>query len=228
MKRSAQPLPSGSRTKVGELWIPKNRSSFWNTLERSAPPWSWRSHRPWRSPQPTRDRVRECLGGSLRDLQTVAVPGNVDPNAFGCGMLHWEFAPSDESDAAPVSRKRNRWGPESTPDLLRLPRSAYILPPPTHPLSPISVTQLRFPQSPSMATAAKPVLPTAKLLDCSFGLCGHRYASRAPEQADTGTPFRQRKASGLMGAPQTKVARVKEAGMATEAQNLDFEIHPHP
>jgi hypothetical protein len=30
MKRSAQPLPSGARTKAGELAMPRNSSSFWN------------------------------------------------------------------------------------------------------------------------------------------------------------------------------------------------------
>ena len=34
MKRSATPLPSGSRTKLGELSIPKNATSCWKSSAR--------------------------------------------------------------------------------------------------------------------------------------------------------------------------------------------------
>ncbi len=33
MKRSAQPLPSGARTKAGELSIPRKRSSAWKASD---------------------------------------------------------------------------------------------------------------------------------------------------------------------------------------------------
>src|SRR3954466_8168362 len=46
MKRSAQPLPSGARTKAGELSAPRERSSFWKSPALYCEPWSWRTARP--------------------------------------------------------------------------------------------------------------------------------------------------------------------------------------
>ena len=40
MKRSATPLPSGARTKLGELSIPKNAVSCWKSAAREFDPWS--------------------------------------------------------------------------------------------------------------------------------------------------------------------------------------------
>ena len=40
MKRSATPLPSGSRTKLGELSMPKNAISCWKSSAREFDPWS--------------------------------------------------------------------------------------------------------------------------------------------------------------------------------------------
>src|SRR5690349_9861306 len=66
MNRSAQPLPSGSRTKAGELSTPRKRISprkWWLTYWL---PWSWRSRRPAATPlpkAPKRSRTA-CLTGS--------------------------------------------------------------------------------------------------------------------------------------------------------------------
>src|SRR3954453_20142410 len=46
MNRSAQPLPSGSRTKAGELSMPRKRLSAWKSWLTYRLPWSWRSRRP--------------------------------------------------------------------------------------------------------------------------------------------------------------------------------------
>src|SRR3954465_3858654 len=46
MKRSAQPFPSGARTKAGELSMPRKRSSFWKSRAMYWLPWSWRTERP--------------------------------------------------------------------------------------------------------------------------------------------------------------------------------------
>src|SRR4051812_11811656 len=46
MKRSAQPLPSGARTKAGELSAPRKRSSLWKSRAMYCEPWSWRTARP--------------------------------------------------------------------------------------------------------------------------------------------------------------------------------------
>ncbi len=52
MKRSATPLPSGARTKLGELSIPKNATSCWKSSARSFEPWSWRRRSPSATPSP--------------------------------------------------------------------------------------------------------------------------------------------------------------------------------
>src|SRR3712207_3206825 len=46
MKRSAQPLPSGARTKAGELSMPRKRSSFRKASDMYCEPWSCRTARP--------------------------------------------------------------------------------------------------------------------------------------------------------------------------------------
>ena len=43
MKRSATPLPSGSRTQLGELSMPKKETSCWKSSARELEPWSCRS-----------------------------------------------------------------------------------------------------------------------------------------------------------------------------------------
>ena len=40
MNRSAQPLPSGARTKAGELSMPRNAISFWKWSDMYCEPWS--------------------------------------------------------------------------------------------------------------------------------------------------------------------------------------------
>src|SRR3954451_11311073 len=46
MKRSAQPLPSGSRTNAGEFSMPRKRISAWKSWLTYWQPWSWRRARP--------------------------------------------------------------------------------------------------------------------------------------------------------------------------------------
>ena len=52
MKRSATPLPSGSRTKLGELSMPKKATSCWTSSARELEPWSCRSRNPRATPSP--------------------------------------------------------------------------------------------------------------------------------------------------------------------------------
>src|SRR3954470_14991843 len=66
MKRSAQPLPSGSRTNAGELSMPRKRISAWKSWLTYWLPWSWRSRRPAGTSSanaPQRSRTA-CLTGS--------------------------------------------------------------------------------------------------------------------------------------------------------------------
>src|SRR4051794_8861847 len=66
MNRSAQPLPSGSRTNAGELSMPRKRVSAWKSWLTYWLPWSWRSCRPAATSlanAPQRSRTA-CLTGS--------------------------------------------------------------------------------------------------------------------------------------------------------------------
>src|SRR4051812_46656107 len=66
MNRSAQPLPSGSRTNAGELSMPRKRISAWRSWLTYWLPWSWRSCRPAATSlanAPQRSRTA-CLTGS--------------------------------------------------------------------------------------------------------------------------------------------------------------------
>src|SRR3954463_9895689 len=76
MNRSAQPLPSGSRTKAGELSMPRKRISDWKWWLTYWLPWSWRSRRPAATSlakAPKRSRTA-CLTGS-RAPQPAAPAG---------------------------------------------------------------------------------------------------------------------------------------------------------
>src|SRR5436305_13019758 len=88
MKRSAQPLPSGARTKAGELSAPKKRSSFWKSPAMYCEPWSWRTARP------RADILREpaevaphALAERLQGLGAVRVEGGVDADALGRAVI---------------------------------------------------------------------------------------------------------------------------------------------
>src|SRR4051812_18344009 len=66
MNRSAQPLPSGSRTNAGELSMPRKRTSAWKWWLTYWLPWSGRSRRPVATSSanaPQRSRTA-CLTGS--------------------------------------------------------------------------------------------------------------------------------------------------------------------
>src|SRR3954470_3771305 len=66
MNRSAQPLPSGSRTNAGELSMPRKRISARKSWLTYRLPWSWRSRRPAATSlatAPQRSRTA-CLTGS--------------------------------------------------------------------------------------------------------------------------------------------------------------------
>ena len=64
--RSAQPLPSGSRTNAGELSMPRKRISAWKSWLTYWLPWSWRSRRPAAIPlaKPPWHWRTACLTGS--------------------------------------------------------------------------------------------------------------------------------------------------------------------
>ena len=83
VKPPAHPLPSSSRAKAGELWIPRNLSSLWNMSERSALPWPWLSDRSVATPPHIRQSVLVCRGGSLRVLRNGRILCGVDPDTFG-------------------------------------------------------------------------------------------------------------------------------------------------
>ena len=74
MKRSAQPFPSGARTKAGELSMPTKASSFWKASDNlQVRDWPWR---------PEDRRMAQ-----LASLYWVNFAKTVDPN--GPGLPHW-------------------------------------------------------------------------------------------------------------------------------------------
>ena len=64
MNRSAQPLPSGARTKAGELSMPRKASSFWKWSDMYCEPWSWRTPGRGRRRRRTRRSGAAHPGGS--------------------------------------------------------------------------------------------------------------------------------------------------------------------
>src|SRR5215218_8935943 len=80
MKRSAQPLPSGSRTKAGELSRPRKRASAWKSWLTYWLPWSWRSRRGSdgrpAGPAPGPQAVRVAAGVDAQALRGAVVDGD--------------------------------------------------------------------------------------------------------------------------------------------------------
>src|SRR3954467_5855227 len=101
MNRSAQPLPSGSRTKAGELSMPRKRISAWKWWLTYWLPWSWRSRGPGGAPfakRPKRPRPAplgeraEALAHRLLDrlerLKTIGATTGMDTDAFGRAVVN--------------------------------------------------------------------------------------------------------------------------------------------
>src|SRR4051794_40255475 len=133
MNRSAQPLPSGSRTNAGELSMPRKRTSAWKSWLTYWLPWSWRSCRPAATSlanAPQRSRTA-CLTGSER-LEAVGAPAGMDADALGravvdgdehrgpalAGHHRGQVGPPHQAD--PLGRDRAVVGPRavSTPGTL--------------------------------------------------------------------------------------------------------------
>src|SRR3954452_2884274 len=113
MKRSAQPLPSGARTKAGELSMPRKASSFWKPSDMYWLPWSWRTDRPraasfanapkwrrtpWRIGSSASKRVARTAAwipthdehGGLSLAGPVGGPHFVYPvREYGAGVIAW-------------------------------------------------------------------------------------------------------------------------------------------
>src|SRR3954465_3458984 len=90
MNRSAQPLPSGSRTKAGELSRPRKRTSARKSWLTYRLPWSWRSRRPAATPlanAPKRSRTA-CLTGSSASKRSARWMAGVDADALGRAMIN--------------------------------------------------------------------------------------------------------------------------------------------
>ena len=84
MKRSATPLPSGARTTLGDLSIPKNATSCWKSSTRSFEPWSWRRRSPSATPSPMGPkRSRTTLANRLQGLKPGATLGRMETDALG-------------------------------------------------------------------------------------------------------------------------------------------------
>src|SRR3954469_21888117 len=84
MKRSAQPLPSGSRTKAGELSTPRKRISPWKWWLTYWLPWSWRSRRPAATSlakAPKRSRTACLTGSSASNRSALRLAGGPTPPA---------------------------------------------------------------------------------------------------------------------------------------------------
>ena len=129
VKRSTQPLSSGSGTKVRELWILKNRSSFWI---------HWQGRRCHGhggatgrkgSPQHIRQSVLEYLANRLEGFETVAALVGVDADRFGRGMTQLELTPRGETDGragVPLEVKRSGFGFHSLFSGLLVPKAQPI------------------------------------------------------------------------------------------------------
>ncbi len=77
MKHSAQPLPSGARTKAGELSAPRKRTSRWKSRLMYWLPWSWRILRPVATSLPNAPKLRRtpCRIGSSASWRVAAALG---------------------------------------------------------------------------------------------------------------------------------------------------------
>src|SRR5258708_28381003 len=86
MNRSAQPLPSGARTKEGELSMPRKPISFWKWSDIYCDPWSCRTERPW-----ALGEAAEVVPHALTDRFQRLEPGcprmGVDADAFSGAMI---------------------------------------------------------------------------------------------------------------------------------------------
>src|SRR3954447_20649896 len=89
MNRSAQPLPSGSRTNAGELSMPRKRTSAWKSWLTYRLPWSWRSCRPAATSlanAPKRSRTA-CLTGSSASHRSARRLAWVRADALGRAVV---------------------------------------------------------------------------------------------------------------------------------------------
>src|SRR3712207_1923290 len=96
MNRSAQPLPSGARTKAGELSIPRKRSSFRKASAMYCDSWSaTRGLRPVVVPdgEATGDVLGEAtevathtLAQRLEGFRAVRAPGGMGADALGAAL----------------------------------------------------------------------------------------------------------------------------------------------
>ena len=88
MNRSAQPLPSGERTKDGDESIPNQRISSWKSWLTYCDPLSWRRVRPDALPSPMApNRSAHPLADRLQRLEARASLGGVQPHAGGRAMV---------------------------------------------------------------------------------------------------------------------------------------------
>src|SRR3954453_23325135 len=116
MNRSAQPLPSGSRTKAGELSMPRKRTSAWKGWLTYWLPWSSRSRRP----------AATSLANAPRRSRTACLTGS-SASKRSARRLAWTPTHSAERGAAgpnhrappPAGHHRGRVGPPHQVDPVR-------------------------------------------------------------------------------------------------------------
>src|ERR1041384_4496800 len=85
MKRSAQPLPSGARTKAGELSIPRKASSFWKASDAAVVGTHGRTAGAV-SGHPA-EMAMHALAARLQRLEAGRPGGGMNANAFGRGVI---------------------------------------------------------------------------------------------------------------------------------------------
>src|SRR5690242_21910185 len=83
IKRSAQPLPSGARTKAGELSMPRKASSFWKASDMYWLPWSWRTDRPRATSFEGCEVTPDALADWLQRLEARRSKRSMDADALG-------------------------------------------------------------------------------------------------------------------------------------------------
>src|SRR3954447_2782001 len=92
MKRSARPLPSGARTKAGELAMPRKAISSWTWWDLYGDPWLRGTAGVPGSPGRPRQNVAVRLPDRLQGLERGGACMRVDAEAFGRAMIaHNEY-----------------------------------------------------------------------------------------------------------------------------------------
>src|SRR5690242_16022521 len=89
MKRSAQPFPSGARTKAGELSMPRNAISLWKWSDIYCEPWSCRTVRPCADVgREAAEVTAHALADRFQSLEACGSRMGVNADALSGTMIH--------------------------------------------------------------------------------------------------------------------------------------------